>query len=109
MDQIIIGVDTHKSSHIAVAINTHGARLGTMTIPTTRQGYRSLEAWATGFGPVKAFGIEGTGSYGGLSVILCAGSVSFIRPRTYRRIGWRIGFWPRTTRAAVASMLRPLD
>ena len=45
----------------------------------------------------------------GLSVILCAGSVSFIRPRTYRRIGWRIGFWPRTTRAAVASMLRPLD
>ena len=45
MDQIIIGVDTHKSSHIAVAINTQGARLGTMTIPTTRQGYRSLEAW----------------------------------------------------------------
>ena len=39
-----------------------------MTIPTTRQGYRSLEVWATGFGPVKAFGIEGTGSYGaGLS------------------------------------------
>jgi hypothetical protein len=28
MDQIIIGVDTHKSSHIAVAINTQGARLG---------------------------------------------------------------------------------
>ena len=62
MDQIIIGVDTHKSCHIAVAINTQGARLGTMTIPTTRQGYRSLEARATGFGPVKAFGIEGTGS-----------------------------------------------
>jgi NAD(P)-dependent dehydrogenase (short-subunit alcohol dehydrogenase family) len=44
-----------------------------------------------------------------LSVILCAGSVLCIRPRTYRRIGWRIGFWPRTTRAAVASILRPLD
>jgi len=27
MDQIIIGVDTHKSSHIAVAINTQGTRL----------------------------------------------------------------------------------
>jgi transposase len=68
MDQIIIGVDTHKSSHIAVAINTQGARLGAMTIPTTCQEYRSLEAWATGLGPVKAFGIEGTGSYGaGLS------------------------------------------
>jgi len=68
MDQIIIGVDTHKSCHIAVAINTQDKRIGTLTFPTTRQGYRSLEAWATGFGPVKAFGTEGTGSYGaGLS------------------------------------------
>lgn len=68
MDQIIIGVDTHKSNHIAVAIDTQGTRLGAMTIPTTRDGYRSLEAWATGLGSVKAFGIEGTGSYGaGLS------------------------------------------
>lgn len=44
MDQIIIGVDMHKSNHIAVAINTHCARLGTMAIPTTLQGYRRLEA-----------------------------------------------------------------
>ena len=65
MGQLIIGAETHKSGHIAVAINTQGARLGTKTIPTTRQGYRSLEAWVTGFGPVKAFGIEGTGSYAG--------------------------------------------
>jgi len=27
MDQIIFGVDTHKSNHVAVAINTQGARL----------------------------------------------------------------------------------
>jgi transposase len=68
VDQIIIGVDTHKSNHIAVAINTQGARLGTATVPTTRQGYRDLAAWACGLGSVKAFGIEGTGSYGaGLS------------------------------------------
>ena len=53
MDQNIIGVDTHKSSHIAVAISTQGAQLGAMTIPSTRQGYRSLEAWETGLGPVK--------------------------------------------------------
>ena len=73
MDQIIIGVDTHKSNHIAVAIDRQGARLGTMTIPTTRQGYRDLEAWASEFGTVKAFGIEGTGSYGaGLSRDLLA-------------------------------------
>lgn len=64
MDQVIIGVDTHKSNHIAVAINTHGARLGDMTIPANRQGYCALEEWTTRFGGVKAFGVEGTGSYG---------------------------------------------
>ena len=64
MDQIIIGVDTHKTNHIAVAINTQGARLGDVKIATTRQGYRDLEAWGAKFGIIKAFGIEGTGSYG---------------------------------------------
>lgn len=39
-----------------------------MTIPSTPHGYRWREAWATGSGKVKAFGIEGTGPYGaGLS------------------------------------------
>jgi transposase len=73
MDKIIIGVDTHKSNHVAVAINTQGARLGSLTIPTTSQGYRDLERWARALGPVKAFGIEGTGSFGaGLSRSLLA-------------------------------------
>ncbi|OSP53862.1 IS110 family transposase [Pseudoruegeria sp. SK021] len=73
MDQIIIGVDTHKSKHIAVAISRQGARLGTMTLPTTRQGYRDLEVWASELGTSKAFGIEGTGAYGaGLSRDLLA-------------------------------------
>lgn len=44
-----------------------------MTIPTTRKGYRDLEAGASEFGSIKAFGIEGTGSYGaGLSRDLLA-------------------------------------
>ncbi len=73
MNHIIIGVDTHKASHIAVAIDANGARLGSTAIPTTRDGYRALEAWASRFGQVKAFGIEGTGSYGaGLSRELMA-------------------------------------
>ena len=41
-----------------------GARLGILSNPTTAGGYHDLEAWATGLGSVKAFGIEGTGSYG---------------------------------------------
>lgn len=73
MDQVIIGVDTHKSRHSAVAIDAHGARLGSTSIPTTRKGYRDLQVWASRFGHVKAFGIEGTGSFGaGLSRDLLA-------------------------------------
>ena len=68
---VIIGVDTHKLTHAAVAISTLGARLGTMTIPANRRGYQALQAWAQSFRSVRAFGIEGTGSYGaGLSRFL---------------------------------------
>jgi len=64
VDHIFIGVDTHESNHIAVAINAQGARPGVVTIPTNRQGYRDLGVWAARFGRIKAFGIEGTGSCG---------------------------------------------
>ena len=73
MNHVIIGVDTHKANHIAVAIDAQGARLGCTTISTTLKGYRDLEAWASRFGQIKAFGIEGTGSFGaGLSRELLA-------------------------------------
>src|SRR4051794_35653244 len=68
---IIVGVDTHKHVHTAVALGGLGTRLGTMTIPVSEKGYRTLEAWARSWGPIRAFGIEGTGSYGaGLSRFL---------------------------------------
>jgi transposase len=68
-----------------------GARLGGTTIPATRKGYRDLEAWASRLGQVKAFGIEGTGSYGaGLSRDLLAKGynvVDVMRPnRQLRRL-----------------------
>jgi transposase len=66
--EIIIGVDTHNDVHAAAAIDGLGARLGTRTIPANSDGYQELEAWARSFGLIRAFGIEGTGSYGaGLS------------------------------------------
>jgi transposase len=69
---VIIGVDTHKLVHAAVAITGLGARVGETTIPVSAKGYRDLEAWARSMGTVRAFGIEGTGSYGaGLSRFLC--------------------------------------
>jgi transposase len=72
--RVIVGVDTHKHAHTAVAIDARGARLGATTVPVGVGGYRELEAWARAFGAVRAFGVEGTGSYG-------AGLSRFLRER----------------------------
>jgi transposase len=72
--EIIIGVDTHKEAHTAVAINGLGARLGAITLLASRRGYQELETWARSFGSIRAFGIEGTGSYG-------AGLTRFLQER----------------------------
>jgi transposase len=67
-DAVVVGVDTHKDVHVAVALSGLGARLGNASAPATEDGYRSLADWARGHGAVYAFGVEGTGSYGaGLS------------------------------------------
>ena len=62
--KVIVGVDTHKHVHVAVAIDLIGTRLATYSAPADRAGYADLIAWARTLGPVEAFGIEGTGSYG---------------------------------------------
>lgn len=62
--EVVVGVDTHKHVRAAVVISALGIRLGTITIPTNPKGYRDLAAWACSFGTIRAFGVEGTGSYG---------------------------------------------
>lgn len=79
--QIIVGVDTHKYVHVAVAIDHLGARVAAQHVAANRQGYAQLEAWAAvlaGNGRVLAYGVEGTGSYG-------VGLASFLR-RTGHRV-----------------------
>jgi transposase len=63
-DAIIIGVDTHKDTHVAVALNGLGAKLGDLVVTTDAAGYRCLSDWALSMGKVLAFGVEGSGSYG---------------------------------------------
>ena len=71
--QIIIGVDTHQDRHVAVAIDGQGVRLGERHALATTYGYGELERWSRSLGEVRAFGIEGTGSYGaGVSRFLTA-------------------------------------
>jgi hypothetical protein len=62
---IIVGVDTHKDIHVAVAISASGVYLATTTVKADTKGYGALESWTRSMGVVQAFGIEGTGSYGG--------------------------------------------
>ena len=58
------GVDTHKDTHTAAALDGAGRTLGTAQFPATATGYAALLAWLTGFGRVILIGVEGTGVYG---------------------------------------------
>ncbi|WP_300007540.1 IS110 family transposase [Pseudonocardia sp.] len=58
------GVDTHKDTHTAAALDAAGRTLGTAQFPTTPAGYAALLAWLRGFGSLVLVGIEGTGVYG---------------------------------------------
>lgn len=91
--EVVVGVDTHKHAHAAVAVNALGARLGAKTVAVGEAGYRQLEAWARSLGPIRAFGVEGTGSYGaGLSRFLGGqGHVVFEVDRPDRRLRHRSG------------------
>ena len=76
---VVVGVDTHRDQHVAVAINRQGVRLGELRAPTTVHGYEELERWSRGWGDIYAFGIEGTGSYGaGISRFLTGRGYSVI-------------------------------
>ena len=61
--EIIIGVDTHKEAHTAVAINGLGARLGAITLLASRRGYQELETWARS-APFAPSGLRGPAPMG---------------------------------------------
>jgi transposase len=63
-EAIVIGVDTHKHFHVAVALSRHGERLADITVAADPGGYEQLLAWARSLGEPSCFGVEGCGSYG---------------------------------------------
>lgn len=85
---VAIGVDTHKDTHVAVALDRLGRRLGQCEIATTSAGYIELAQFAQAFGQ-PAFALEGTGSYGaGLARVLVAAGFAVYeveRPRRRER------------------------
>ena len=91
--QVIIGVDTHKDKHVAVAIDGRGVHLGEYHLPATTCGYGELERWSCDLGRVHAFEVEGTGSYGaGLARFLtCRGYTVVEVNRPDRSVRYRKG------------------
>jgi transposase len=63
-DDVVIGVDTHKEQHVAVALDGLGGRLDDVALAATPVGYAEMLRWADGLGRVCMFGVEGAGSYG---------------------------------------------
>ncbi|MDX6265000.1 MAG: transposase [Kribbellaceae bacterium] len=73
------GVDTHRDTHHAAALDQVGRLLGTQEFPAEPAGYRQLLTWLESFGTLTRIGVEGTGCYG-------AGLTRFLRRRRLRVI-----------------------
>ncbi len=86
VSEVILGIDTHKEVHVAVALDGLGGRLGELKVPTTMKGYQRLLWWAEGLGPVCCAGVEGTGSYGaGLARQLKAAGIPVVEVERPKR------------------------
>jgi transposase len=68
------GVDTHRDTHHAAALDQVGRLLGTREFSAEPAGHQQLRAWLESFGTVTRIGVEGTGCYG-------AGLTRFLRRR----------------------------
>ena len=80
--EVVGGVDTHKDTHTAAAIDERGRLLGCQQFPTTPRGYQELLAWLRGHAGDNGrllVGVEGTGAYGaGLTRLLLAEQVEVV-------------------------------
>ena len=78
---------------MAVAIDQQGVRLAEHHAPATSYGYGELERWSRDLGEIRAFGVEGTGSYGaGLARFLTGRGFSVVEVnRPDRSVRYRKG------------------
>ena len=60
---VMIGVDPHKASHTAAALDEHGHLLGQQRIPATLDGYQQLRQWAERW-PQRCLAVEGAHGIG---------------------------------------------
>ena len=65
MTVVVIGIDPHKNSHTATAINAARGDLGTIRVQATRSTTKQLLVWA-GQWPDRTWAIEGAAGLGRL-------------------------------------------
>ncbi|MEK0157298.1 IS110 family transposase [Arthrobacter oryzae] len=62
--KVIGGIDTHTDTHHVAVISETGVHLADQEFLAVGSGYAKIIEFISGFGPVVAVGVEGTGSYG---------------------------------------------
>ncbi|MGP5318977.1 IS110 family transposase [Arthrobacter rhombi] len=77
--EVIAGIDKHAETHHVALITNFGRRLGDHQFLAVGSGYRQIIDYLTGFGPVAAVGVEGTGSYGAELARVLAGEGFTVR------------------------------
>jgi transposase len=60
----VVGVDTHKATLAACAIDEVGQVLGERTFPNEPASFEALLAWLTELGGIERIGLEGSAGYG---------------------------------------------
>jgi transposase len=72
---VIIGIDPHKSTHVAVAIDGDEQAIGRLELVADRGRAQRLWAWAAPFGEERSWTIESAGGLGKLLLqqLLAAG------------------------------------
>ncbi len=107
-----IGVDTHKTAHVLVALDEQGHVGETRSIPNTSEGWASALRWACAAAGERIWGIENSGALGkGLAQFLVGQGemrvheVSPHRTAQYRRRGRTQDKTDETDALAIARLL----
>ena len=71
----VVGIDTHKATLAACAIDEVGQVLGERTFPNEPAGFEALLGWLHGLGELTRVGLEGSAGYGAAAArfLLAAG------------------------------------
>ncbi len=59
----VVGIDTHKATLAACAMDEIGQVLAEATFPNDPAGFESLLAWLTELGGIERIGLEGSAGY----------------------------------------------